>query len=166
MKSLHSPLIRGILIIAQMLAVLAGSVRAAYASDGAFTDTFTWQNFTDTFVVFGSCSDPDGVYQITIVSNGVIHYVENDSGYKFSWAEKGVYYIEPIDADSPVTYSGHYATHLEENLNKRNFMFKNIFTNTGLGSDGTRETFHITYHVVITPDGIERDLENVQWICR
>ena len=162
MKRLQSPLFRGILVIALTLAVLAGSVRAARADNGAFT----WQNATNTFVVFGTCSDQDGMYQITIVSNGAVHFVENKNGSKFSWAEEGTYFVEPIVADSPVTYSGHFVTSLQENLSSRNFMFKNIFTNTGLGSDGTRETFHITYHVVITPNGVERVLENVQWICR
>jgi hypothetical protein len=162
MKRFHFPLFRGMLVSVLTLALLAGSAGAVYADNGAFT----WQNFTDTFVVFGSCSDPDGVYQITIVSNGAIHFIENANGYKFSWAEAGDYFIEPIAAESPVTYSGHYATHLEDNSNRSNFMFKNIFSNTGLGSDGTRETFHLTYHVTITPDGVERDLENVQWICR
>jgi hypothetical protein len=161
MNKQHSPLFRGLLVIALAFAVLAGSVRAAYAANGAFT----WQNVTDTFVVIGSCSDLDGVYQITIVSSGAIHYVENEDGYKFSWAENGTYYIEPIDADSPVTYSGRYATQLQDNLSKGNFVFKNTFTNVGLGSDGTRETFHITTHVVVTPTGLVREAENFKWIC-
>jgi outer membrane protein assembly factor BamB len=162
MKNLPSPLFRGLLVLALTFGALAGAVHAVSAANGAFT----WQNVTDTFVVFGSCSDPDGVYQITIVSNGVIHYVESANGYAFTWNENGAYRIEPIAADSPVTYSGRYATQLQDILSKGAFVFKNIFTNTGLGSDGTHETFHVTYHVTITPDGIERDLENFKWVCR
>jgi hypothetical protein len=168
MKKLQSPLFRITLVLALALAVLAGSVRAASAGNGAFTDTITWQNLTDTFVVSGSCSDPDGVYQITLVSNGAIHFVENANGYKFSWAEAGTYSIEPIAADSPVTYSGRYSTHLIDTglFTGGKFVFKNTFTNVGLGSDGTRETFHITTHAVLTATGVLYEIENVQWICR
>ena len=161
MKKLQSPIFLGLLVIALLTSLLSGFVGVAFAGNGAFT----WQNVTDTFVVFGSCSDPDGVYQITIVSSGAIHYVENDSGYKFTWAENGSYFIEPIAADSPVTYSGRYSTQLQDNLNRNSFMFKNSFTNVGLGSDGTRETFHIVTHVVVDGAGLVREAENFKWIC-
>lgn len=161
MKKLQLLWLRGILIVALTFVALVGSVGAAYAGNGAFT----WQNVTDTFVVEGTCSDPDGIYQITVVSSGAIHYVENNNGYKFSWAENGTYYVEPISADSPVTYSGHYSTQFQENLSKGNFIFRNIFTNTGIGSDGTREVFHITTNVVVTPTGLVREAENFQWLC-
>lgn len=163
MNKLRPPLLRGLLVLALMLGILAGAVRAASAANGAFT----WQNATDTFMVVGSCSDPDGVYQITTVSNGAIHFVENANGYKFSWAEEGDYVIEPIAAASPVTYSGHYATHLVDTgfFTGGDFVFKNTFTNVGLGSDGTRETFHITTHAVRTPTGVLYEIENVAWNC-
>ena len=163
MKKLQSPLFRGMLVVVLALTVLAGSIRTVYADSGAFT----WQNVTDTFVAFGSCSDPDDVYQITIVSSGAIHFVENANGYKFSWAENGTYYIEPIDAASPVTYSGRYSTHLADTgiFSDGKFVFKNTFTNVGRGSDGTRETFHFTNIFAVTPTGIENERESVQWIC-
>jgi hypothetical protein len=161
MKTLQSPFLRSILAFALTFVILAGSVRAAYAGNGAFT----WKKTTDTFEVIGSCSDPDGLYQITVVSSGVVHYVENENGYKFSWAENGTYYIEPIDADSPVTYSGRYNISLQDHLSKGNSMFKHTHTNIGLGSDGTREIFHITEHLVVTPTGLVHEAENFQWIC-
>jgi hypothetical protein len=34
----------------------------------------------------------------------------------------------------------------------------------GLGSDGTREVFYIT-HLIVTPNGLVREVENIQWIC-
>lgn len=161
MKRLQSPLFRSTLVIALTFAILAGSVRAAYAGNGAFT----WQNVTDTFVVEGTCSDPDGVYQITVVSSGAIHYVENENGFKFNWVENGTYYVEPISADSSVTYSGRYVTQLQDNLSRDNSIFRNIFTNTGLGSDGTREVFHVVLNVVFTPNGLVREAENFRWLC-
>lgn len=163
MKKLQSPLFRGMLVVVLALAVLAGSIRAVYADSGAFT----WKNVTDTFVAFGSCSDPDGVYQITIVSSGAIHIVENANGYKFSLAENGTYFIEPIDAASSVTYSGRYSTHLVDTgiFTGGKFVFKDTFTNVGLGSDGTRETFHITTHATLTPGGVLYEIDNVKFIC-
>jgi hypothetical protein len=59
---------------------LDSSVQAAYASNGAFT----WQKVTDRYEVIGSCSDPDGIYQITVVSSGAFHYFGNENGFKFS----------------------------------------------------------------------------------
>lgn len=161
MKKLQSSLVRGTLAIITVFAVLMGLVRAAYASNGAFT----WQKMTDTFEVFGTCSDPDGLYQITVISSGVVQYVETDSGYKFSWAENGSYYMEPIDADSSITYSGRYTITLQDLLTKGSSMFKHTHTNVGLGSDGTREVFHLTEHLVATPTGLVREAGNFQWIC-
>jgi len=161
MKKLQSPWFRSILVLVLTLAVLAGSVRAVYASNGAFT----WKNAVNTFEVFGTCSDPDGLYQITVVSSGTVHYVENENGYKFSSSESGTYYIEPIDADSSVTYSGRYSDHFQDRLNKGNSMFKHTFTNVGIGSDGTHEVFHLTFRLVVTPSGLVREVDNVQSIC-
>ena len=161
MKKFRSPLFRSILAVALTFAVLAGFVHATYASNGAFT----WHKMTDTFEAFGTCSDPDGLYRITVVTSGVVQYVETDSGYKFSWAENGSYYMEPIDADSSVTYSGRYTITLQDLLTKGSSMFKHTHTNVGLGSDGTREVFHITEHLVVTPTGLVREAENFQWIC-
>jgi hypothetical protein len=35
----------------------------------------------------------------------------------------------------------------------------------GLGSDGTREVFYITTYLIVTPNGLVREVENIQWIC-
>ncbi len=158
-NGLHS--FRSALLIGLALIILAVPLSVAYADNGAFT----WQNQVDTFEVTGSCSDPDGLYQITIVSTGTVRFVENDNGVKFGYAENGTYVIEPVAADSPVTYSGQYATRLEEHVNPNNYTFLDTFTNTGWGSDGTHEIFHFTLHIVDTPNGPERVVENVQWIC-
>jgi len=99
MKKLQSLFVRGPLSMLILLALLAGSFSSVQAGNNALT----WKNVTDTFEVTGTCSDPDGVYQITTVSSGAIHYVENENGFKFSWVESGTYYVEPISADSPVT---------------------------------------------------------------
>jgi hypothetical protein len=161
MNKFPSPLFRSLLLIVLTFALLAGSVRAAYAGNGALT----WKNLAETYEVYGTCSDPDGLYQITVVSSGAIHYVENRNGFKFSWAENGTYYLEPLDAGSSVTYSGRYTITLQDHLNKNTSVFKHTHTNVGLGSDGTREVFHLTTHLVMTPDGLVREVENVQWIC-
>lgn len=161
MKKLQSPWFRGLLVIVLTLAILAGSVRAVYADDGAVT----WKNVVNTFEVFGTCSDPDGLYRITVVSSGTIHYVENENGYKFSLSESGTYYLEPIEADSSVTYSGRYNDHFQDLLSKDVSMIKQTFTNVGTGSDGTHEVFHLTFRLVVTPSGLVRQVDNVQWIC-
>lgn len=161
MKKLQSPWFRGLLAIVLTLAVLAGSVRAVYAGDGAYT----WKNVVNTFEVLGTCSDPDGLYQITVVSSGTLHYVENENGYKFSVSQSGTYYLEPIEADSSVTYSGRYTAHFQDRLSKGVSMIKDTFTNVGTGSDGSQEVFHVTFRLIVTPSGLVHEVENVQWIC-
>jgi hypothetical protein len=64
-----------------------------------------------------------------------------------------------------VTYSGRYGIQVQNHLSKGNFLYKYVFTDTALGSDGTREVFHVTYHLTITPTGLEREVDNFQWIC-
>lgn len=161
MKKLQSPFVRSLLASVLTFAMWAGSARAVYAGNGAET----WKDVTDSFEVYGSCSDPDGLYQITVVSSGVVRHSDEEGGLKFLWSENGTYMIEPIDADSPVTYSGRYNIEVQNHLSENNFLYKFVFTDTALGSDDTREVFHITTHIVITANGIERDVDNFQWIC-
>jgi hypothetical protein len=161
MKKLQFSIFRTLLAITITFAVLAASVRTVGASNGAFT----WHKTTDTFEVIGSCSDPNGLYQITVVSSGMIQYVETQSGYKFSWAENGTFYLEPINADSSVTYSGRYTISLQDLISNGSSVFKHTHTDVGFGSDGSREVFHITEQLVVTPTGLVREVENFQWIC-
>jgi hypothetical protein len=115
--------------------------------------------------VYGSCSDPDGLYQITLVSSGTVRHYDEENGLKFLWSENGTYTIVPIDADSPVTYSGIYNIQVQNHLSNNNFLYKFIFTDTALGSDGTREVFQVRTHILINANGVERDIDNVRWIC-
>jgi hypothetical protein len=161
MKTLPSSLVRIILAMALVFAVLSGSVHAAHASNGAET----WKNVTDSFEVYGSCSDQDGIYQITLVSSGTVRHYDEENGLKFLWSENGTYTIVPIDADSPVTYSGNYNIQVQNHLSDNHFLYKFIFTDTALGSDGTREVMHIISHIVINANGVERGFDDVHWIC-
>jgi len=137
-----------------------GSVQA----DGAETLTETWQNETDSFPVFGSCSDPDGEYLITITTNGVIHGAWNQNTGHFTWSENGSYYLEPLNAASDTTWAGHYATHFDVNLGPGNVVIRDIFTDTGLGSDGTREVFKARYRLTLSPNGVVREFESAEFI--
>jgi hypothetical protein len=161
MKKLQSLSFRSILAVALAFGILAQSFHAAYASNGAFT----WRNVTDTFEGVGTCSDPDGIYLISVLSTGTVQYVETENGYKFSLAENGTAYLEPIQADSSVTYSSHYNFQIQDRLSNGNSMYTYNFVDTALGSDGTREVFKITYHLVVTSNGLEREVDNFQWIC-
>jgi len=164
MKNVQFPLWRSFLVIALSFAVLAGFTGTARADSPAFT----WQNVTDTFVVFGSCSDPDGMYQITLVSSGAAHFVENGNGYKFRASEHGTFFIEPIDAASPVTYSGQYSDHFLDTgiFTGEKWAFNRTFISVGRGSDGTHEVFRFTNIWIVTPNGTMNDRESgFQWIC-
>ena len=161
MKKLQSSFVRIALALMLAFTVLAGFVHAAYAESGAST----WKNEIYSMEVYGSCSDPDGVYQITLVSSGTVRHYDEENGLKFLWSEHGTYKIVPIDADSPVTYSGTYNIQVQNHLSDNNFLYKFVFTDSALGSDGTREVFHIVTHIVITANGMERDVDQFQWIC-
>lgn len=161
MKKLQPLFVRGLLAIALTFAFLVSSARAASASNGAVT----WKNVTDSFEVYGSCSDQDGLYQITLVSSGAVRYYDEENGLKFLWEENGTYTIVPLDADSPVTYSGRYNIQVQNHLSDNNFLYKFGFTDTAFGSDGTHEVFHVLTQILINANGVERDVDQFQWIC-
>ena len=156
--------LRRMLTLALALVILASHAGMASANNGAYT----WRNETISFEVYGSCSDPDGLYQVTLVSSGASHFVENANGYKFNHEEHGTYFIEPIDASSPVTYSGRYSDHFVDTgyLTGDHWSFNRTFINVGQGSDGTHEIFRFTNIWTVTPNGKANERESgMQWIC-
>lgn len=161
MKTLQSRFLRIIFAIILAFAVLAGSTRLAAAGNGAET----WKDRVESWESEGSCADPDGIYQLTVVSSGAVHRLETEDGFKFSWAEHGTYVLEPVDADSPVTYTGRYTAQAKNHFGGKNFILHFTQTSTALGSDGSRGVMHWTFHLTITPNGLERDVDNVKWIC-
>ena len=161
MKRLQSSLVRTIFALVLAFAVLRGSAHAVYAGNGAET----WKDRVETFESYGSCADPNGLYQITTVSSGVVHRLETEDGFKFSWSEHGTFTIEPIDADSPVTYSGRFDVHVQNHLGAGNFLYKYVSSSKAFGSDGTEEVMHITYHIVTTPNGVDHVVDHFRWDC-
>ena len=73
--------------------------------------------------------------------------------------------VVPVDADSSVSYSGSYHIEVQNHLSENNFLYKFNFTDTALGSDGTREVFRVRNHILINANGVERDIDDVRWIC-
>ena len=161
MKKLQSLYIRSILAITLVFAVLAGSVRAAYAESGVRT----WKNETYSMEIYGSCSDPDGIYQMTLLSSGVVRHYDDENGLKFLWSETATYTVVPIDSDSPVTYSGRYSIEVQNHLSDKNFLYQFVMTDRAFGSDGTRSLFHVTSHFVINANGVERVIDSFKMIC-
>lgn len=162
MNKLQSSFVRSALAIVLVFTVLAGSVHAAYADGGVKH----WNNVVGSMEVYGSCSDPDGVYQITLVSSGTVRHYDEENGLKFLWEETATYTIVPIDAVSPVTYSGHYSIAVQDHLSDNQFLYQFVMTDNAFGSDGTHSLLHVTMHINITPNGIERDVDGFQWICK
>ena len=161
MRTLQSRFFRIVFAIMLVFAVLAGSARLAAAGNGAET----WRDRVESWESEGSCADPDGIYQLTVVSSGAVHRLETEDGFKFSWAEHGTYVLEPVDADSPVTYSGRYNVQAQNQSGDKNFILHFTSTSTALGADGTRGVMHWTFHLIITPTGQERLVDNIKWIC-
>ncbi len=161
MKKLRFHSLHRTVLFALTLLLLATSAGTAFAE----RIVETWHNETLTVGWIGSCSDPDGYYQMTIVSTGEGHLIFNDNGVKHGWSETGTFFVEPIDSISPVTYSGQYAWHFQEGINQNNYYYSETFQMVGLGSDGTHETFHVNAHIVETPEGLVRVIDNVWWAC-
>ena len=162
MKHQQSPFVRNMLAIAFVFILLAGSVHAAYAESGVNT----WKDVTETFEAGGTCADPDGLYQITVLSSGVSRNWSDEDSLKFTWAEHGTYILEPVDADSTVTYSGQYTVEARNHWSgDGTFLYAINTTMTALGSDGSRATIHTTFHLVITQNGIERVVDHMKMIC-
>lgn len=161
MKALPSLCLRIIFAIVLVFALLGESMDVAAAGNGAET----WKDRVESWETEGSCADPDGLYLLTIVSSGAVHRLETEDGFKLSWAEHGTYVLEPLDADSPVSYSGRYSVTAQNHFGDKNFILHFTQTSTALGSDGSRSVMHWTFHLTITPDGVEREVDHIKWIC-
>ena len=161
MKTLQFCSLRMVFAIVLAFAILGGSARAASAANGAET----WKDRVESWESEGSCADPEGLYRITIVSSGVVHSLETEDGFKVSWSEHGTFTIEPIDADSPVTYSGRFDVNVQNHFGAGNFLYKYVSSSKAFGSDGTQEVMHIVSHLITTPNGIDQVVDHFRWVC-
>jgi hypothetical protein len=132
------------LLLAGLLFVSASTV---------FADTIHEKNGTETFVDVLPCAGP-GLFTITLTYNAVLHEstAANGSTHE-TFTQTGTFTAVPVSGVGP-SYSGHFTIWDGENGNGRNATATATFTIHAVGSDGSRLTFHDTFHFSVSASGL------------
>jgi hypothetical protein len=126
---------------------------ALAGGNGAFTDTQTVHNATQTFPTGSLCGTPSGT--VTITYNGVFHINVNKAGdFWVTGTQEGWFVLVPDDATMP-TFEGHFATWFGESDNNRNDVQHDTFNARGTATDGSGATVevHAVNHLSVSASG-------------
>lgn len=139
-----------------MFAVVATSVGIGLPGAGATppeTFTETERAVEETFVdVFPTC-DGGAAYEITTVSNRVVHgTVFEDGREHFTFTDTGTFEATPLDPSLPDA-SGRFTIWGGFNANGQTVNGTFTFSVRGTTEDGDRINFHLTEHFNQRPDG-------------
>jgi hypothetical protein len=130
-------------IAAMLLLVLSGQVAAHGGPVNTFTDVI--KDASETFPEVEPCSGEAGI--VTITYNGVFHVTEHPDGhYHVTGTTTGTFVFDITDPTEP-DLSGHFATWFGETSNPQTFVATVTFNARAVTTDGTRLSFHQTFHV-------------------
>lgn len=90
---------------------------------------------------------------IAITYNGVFHVAVNKNGLWATGTSTGTFVLTPVDPTQP-SYTGHFTMWFGDSDNRQNEVEHFTFTVHGIGSDGSRLTFHETAHMSVSASGI------------
>ena len=143
--------LRRALTIVVVVGVLLFPASSAFA-EGAVTFTETFHNVTESFPEVSSCTGDPGT--VTITYNGVLHFTQLPNGTShFTVTQTGDVVFVPDDPSLP-TYTGHFTIWGGFNSNNKNAAGTFTFTVHLTGSDGSKQTFHLTEHFSVSASGI------------
>ena len=143
--------LRRALTIVVVVGVLLFPASSAFA-EGAVTFTETFHNVTESFPEVSSCTGDPGT--VTITYNGVVHVTLLPNGTShFTATQTGDVVFVPDDPSLP-TYTGHFAIWGGFNSNNKNTAGTVTFTVHLTGSDGSKQTFHVTEHFNVSASGV------------
>jgi hypothetical protein len=156
---------RSLLVV--LLAALIAALPAATALAANPGKTFTFHNQVDTFVDVLPCTDIP--YQITSVSNGVMHFQlrtlpDGTVVAQFTFTQTATFTAVPVSGVGP-TFTGTFTvwdggsafnpvfSDEGEIISADKFVDTFTFTVRGTGSDGSRVFQHLTGHINQNPLG-------------
>ncbi len=121
-------------------------------AEGAITFTETFHNVTESFPDVNPCTGDPGT--VTITYNGVVHFTQLPNGTShFTVTQTGDVVFVPDDPSLP-TSTGHGTTRFGLNSNNKNAAGTATFTVHLTGSDGSKQTFHLTEHFSVSASGV------------
>jgi hypothetical protein len=133
-------------------AALLLSAPAAFAGGESFTvvQKGVIESFTDVEPCGAGPADVtityNSAFHVTVLDNGTFHFTGTSAGTVTAVADD-------------VTYTGHFATRVGENVNVMNRAETVIFTVHLTAADGTRITFTDVLHFTVTATGVETGFE-------
>ena len=143
--------LRRALTFVVVVGVLLFPTSSAFAQ-GAITFTETFHNVTESFPDVNSCTGDPGT--VTITYNGVVHVTQLPNGTShFTVTRTGHFVFVPDDPSLP-TGTGRFTIWAGFNSNKQNAAGTVTFTVHVTGSDGSKQTFHLTEHFSVSTSGI------------
>lgn len=134
-----------------VVGVLLFPVSSAFA-EGAVTITESFHNVTESFPDVNSCTGDFGT--VTITYNGVVHVTLLPDGTShFTVTRTGDFAFVPDDPSLP-TGAGRFTIWAGFNSNNQNAAGTHTFAVHVTGSDGSKQTFHLTEHLSVSASGI------------
>lgn len=145
------------------VALVAATAVQAGSPPVTFTDTFTG---TDTFPDVVPCRPELGAYTVTINSRGMFHVTAaaiDEEGnfvapYHVAGTFTGTFVWVPSDGTGP-TFTGRFTTRVGESEMITHSTGTMTFSVRGIGSDGSRVSFHVVGHYTINALGVEFGFE-------
>ena len=132
--------------------IMAAATPAALAGgNGAQTFTQHRHDFTRTHKGRNPCTGDRGMLTTTV--NEVFHGTINKTGSWFTGTVEGQFTFVPTDP-AAIAYTGHFATWFGDENNLRNSVEHSTFNVHGVGTDGSRLTFHDNAQAVVNANGV------------
>jgi hypothetical protein len=148
------------------IGMLLGSALAAPAAfaggNGAITITQNFHDDTMSNPDVNPCSGATGTTTMTF--NGVIHGTFNANGSWVTGTMTGAFQFVPDDPSQP-TYTGHFTSWFGDENNRQNGVEHFTFTVHVTGTDGSRLTFHETFHDSVSASGMTVTFDKAQLTC-
>jgi hypothetical protein len=142
---------RIVALLAVLVLVFAVTTGASAAGAGAVSFTQTDHNLTQTATDVNPCTGAPGT--VTITGNNVFHMTTLANGtFWLTGTSEGTFTFVPDDPTQP-TYTGHFTTWFGDNDNLKNGNETSTFSLHGVGSDGSKLTFHDVAHLSVSATG-------------
>ena len=149
-RTTRSAAVAAFAVVAWLLFTLTS---AASAEAGAITSTQIFKDVTQRFAFANPCTGAPAT--VTITFNGVMHvtFLPSAGTVHISANETGTGVLTPIDPALP-SYSGHFTSQFDRNINLNNGVFTSILNIHAFGSDGSTLDVHMDQHFSISATGV------------
>jgi hypothetical protein len=148
MSGLHVVRRAGIAI--GLVAAISAAPTAMAAGNGAFTDTQTIHDMTQSFPTDSMCGSPAGTLTATV--SGVLHVTVKGTDVRLAATLQGEFTLLPDDVTLP-TFAGHFVTVFGRSDGDGSTVQHEAFNAHGVATDGSGATIdiHGIDHLTVSP---------------